>query len=146
MILRLYRSLQVIHSVTTDLFSFVLPTIIPAAEVLIIAAAYTSIRLSRKSKFSLVLAIAIAMVGMLAVLILNLAITFAVNVTEASKDFVETGHKIKTQQKKHITLYLNSCRTLNWNIGKSFVLGKETFVGIMHGIIFNSLINLLLVF
>jgi len=121
--------------------SFILPSIIPATEVLIISAAYTVIRLFRQAELSLTLMV--GLVGILAVLILDVAITFAANVTEASKEFIEIGQKTNM---KYFRLYLKSCQPLNWNIGGAFLLNKKTFPRIADGIILNILIHLLLVF
>jgi len=100
--LKFYRSLQVMHHVANDLVSFILPTIIPAAEALIIAAAYNTIRLYRKTDF--VLTLTFSLLGLITLLILSLAVKCAVNVTEASKEFIENGQKWNLQNDKFARL------------------------------------------
>jgi len=142
--LGLYRSFQVIHALMTDLVSFVLPAIIPAAEILVIATCFTVIRLL--PSFDLGMLFTVVIVGALTLLILNLAITFAVNVTEASKGFLEIGRRVDVKSPKYLQLYLDSCQPLTWPIGHTFILNRETFPRIVDGIILNILINLLILF
>jgi len=126
-----------------DLLSFVLPTIIPAAEALIIATSYNTIRLFRKSDPSQT--VAIAAIGLIAVLILNLALQYAVNVTEASKAFLKAGCG-NHERHSYVKKYLNSCPPIIWNIDGKYKLNRETFPRILDEIILAVLINLLLVF
>jgi len=128
----------------TDLVSFVLPTILPAAEVLVIVAAYSTIRYFRQADPSL--SILVGTIGLVTLLILKLGITNAVHVTEASTYFIETGLKMNKRRMKYIQLYLKSCRPLQWRIGGTFALNCETFPRIADGIIINILIHLFIVF
>jgi len=144
--LDLYRSFQLLHHMTTKLVSFVLPTVLPATEFLVISAVYVFIRIFQTPDVQLLQPLSIVMIALLALLILNLAISFAVNVTQASWNFVDVGHRTDIPKCKYINRYLNSCQSLNWKIGGTFTLRRDTFPDIMHRVIIDILINLLLVF
>jgi len=142
--LGLYRSFQLIHQLATELVSFILPTIIPAAESMVIVTSFATIRSFRNTEFELLFSI--ILLGVLTLIVLDLAITFAVNVTEVSKEFVKVAQKLAVKNPKYIQLYLNSCQPLLWRIGRTFTLHRDTFPRIVDEIILNILINLLLVF
>jgi hypothetical protein len=142
-----YRAYQVLHTLATDVVAFVLPVLIPGAEILVITSAYGVIRLY--DSFELLICIGMCAIGLLTLLVLQLAIGFAVNVTESSDEFLRTGihlnhgaRALRQLDKK----FFRSCRPLKWNIGKCYTLTRFTFPHIFDGIIIAVLINLLVAF
>jgi len=142
--LTFYRYFQLSQCLANDLVSFILPTILPGAEALMIATAYTIIRLHRKLDVSLVLGL--TLLGIISIVIQGISIKLAVRVTEISKTFVDVVRRIEIKYQKHDQLYINSCRPLRWTIGGTLTLKKETFPQIVDVIIINILINLLVTF
>jgi hypothetical protein len=77
-------------------------------------------------------------IGLLTLLVLQLAIGFAVNLTESSDEFLRTGIRLNRGSRALRQLdkkFFRSCRPLKWKIGNCFTLTRFTFPQIFDGII-----------
>jgi len=83
-------------------------------------------------------------VGILAGVMLKLAIQFAVGLTNCSQRIVDLPSNLSSNFSKADKKFFRSCYALKWRIGGSFTLVEDTFMKIFNDIVIQGVINLLL--
>ncbi len=118
-----FRMHQIHHALACDVVKYALPIVIPVAEFLIVVTFYSVIRLS--SSFNAFITLTLMAVGLVAGMVLKLAIDVAVRITEKSETIRALA--LRKGFTKADIRFFRSCRPLKWKIGSSFTLTRETF-------------------
>ena len=143
-----YRAAQLVHLRGMEVFRHLLPAAVAGAEIFIIFALFTSIRLNTHgSTNGSLLALSFLSVGAITFYVFKRCLEFASKVTEASRDFsripfLQEGSRFLHEDK----VFLASCRPLALKVGDTFIITKESFPTISQDIILTTLINLLITF
>jgi hypothetical protein len=133
---------QIHHAVACDVVKYALPIVMPMAELLIVVALYSVIRLS--SSLNALITLTLMAVGLVAGMVLKLGIDVAVRVTEKSETIRALA--LRKGFTKADIRFFRSCRPLKWKIGSTFTITRETFPHILNEIIIANVINLLVAF
>ena len=127
-----------------DVYLFLLPAYITAAELVIIVTMFLVIRLNVSAgQFMTVLSLS---VGIVTVLCLRFGIDFASKLYDFSRNFSTTPFEDVKRFTKYDRCMLASCRPLQLKVGETFKITRNTFPTISQDIILGSLVNLLLTF
>ena len=142
----MYRALQVHHSIATQAAGPLLPIVIPVGEAILVATSFCVLRFHDSLKYGIMLMF--ALIGLLAFIMLKLAIQLAVRVTSCSQQLQQLSEtdSVKRQFSKSDIKFFKSCNPLKWNIGGSFTLNSSTFNRIMNDVVISWIINLLIAY
>jgi len=141
----MYRTQQIQHAIAMRVAGSLLPFLLPATEAVIVIAVFAIIRFYRiLHPFICLTAISTTVVSIVA---LQAALRFA-NVLISNSKTYKDAHKLRnalTQtflDRKHFLSY----RPLEWVIGKSFRIQKDTFPKILQNVILDTVVSLLVYF
>jgi len=139
----IYRTAQVLHTWSMEVFQFLVPAYFLGIEFIIIVTLFVSIRVGFSIEF--LIAIFAFAIGLITFYGFMSTIHLASNVTELSVGYIVTLLSDKSNTKAD-KCFLISCRRLKVRIGSTFTVTAETFPTVFQDVIVGYLINLLVTF
>ena len=148
MVILSYRSAQLVHNWTMEVFQELVTATLAGTEFVIIFAFLAAIRLNTygaaNDKF---IAFVFLSVGAMFFFLFKQSIEFASKVTDTSRDFsripfLEEGSHFEHKDE----VFLASCKPLVIRVGETFTFTKNSFPTISQDVILGTLVNLLITF
>jgi len=129
-----------------EIVKYILPIVIPVAEILLITSIYSVLRLFHS--IGPINSVGISTIGIFTGIVMKMAIEVAVGVTETSGETQKLPiHPNCTNWLKLEDIqFFKSCRPFRWTVGSSFTLRKDSFVRIIDSVVITAVINLLVTF